>query len=152
MGYKAKSDGATTYTLEFVDRDGLEVKVRNGTAGESLEGLGLEWVVNSEVRKARLATRDSAKVEVSRAYTLFLDRVISWNLEEDDGTPIPIEMDALLAQDDNLVADMVNAWLSIVFGVSGPLDKRSTGGETETAKSFEEALIPMDIPSENLAS
>lgn len=78
----------------------------------------------------------------------FADSLISWNLEEDDGTPIPCTRDALFTKVDNdLALSLATEWIERLGGkVDAPLQQSSPDGEPSPAPS----AIPMaplsDLP------
>ena len=67
-----------------------------------------------------------------------------WNLRDEDGVPVPTTAEALLAEDPEFVIGVILAWMDANAGVSGPLARRSSGGEP-----FPEGSIPMASPSAN---
>lgn len=125
MGYKPKFKVHNlTFGPEF---EGLEVQARGVSVGEFLE--------------------ISAGVTLDRAYELFAENLVSWNLEDDDGTPIPAVRDEVLKLDRQLIDRIVDVWIGAIQKVSAPLEPSSPAGEPSLV-----AQIPMDVPSEPLAS
>lgn len=138
MGYKVKRKA---YRLRFEDpdMDGLVVLVRGMNTGKFIE-----------FQNAKAKQEDAGPDEMSpteEMCRMFIDALIEWNLEDDDGNPLPPTMESLESLDLDFSMAMVNAWPDAVKGVSDPLPQTSTGGSTSV-----EASIPMDVPSASLAS
>lgn len=128
MGYKRNPK---VYNLVFddtTDYPGLEVQVRTLTMGQ-LIGVWASEGTSTET------------------FELFADRLVSWNLEDEDGQPVPATREALLAEDDDMVQAIAKRWIAEVIGVPAPLESGSDSGETSPAESMLAA-----IPSESLAS
>jgi hypothetical protein len=72
----------------------------------------------------------------------------SWNIEDDDGAPVPLTLDELMATDMRLVNTVIRAWSDHIGGtVEAPLEQPSPGGAP-----FPEGSIPMDVSSPSPAS
>lgn len=132
MGFRPKR---RIYDLQFEDPDmeGLEVKIRHVDTGQS---LALDSAISS-------GGEDGVRV----CLDLLAENMIEWNVEDDNGQPVPVTMDGLLSQELDFNLAIVNAWREAILGVPAPLDSASPDGEPSL-----EASIPMDVPSESLAS
>lgn len=42
----------------------------------------------------------------------------SWNVEDDDGQPVPADFDGLMSQDSRLVAAVIKAWVEALGGAA----------------------------------
>lgn len=128
MGFKRDR----VYLLKFEDPDlnGLEVRARSVPLKKFLDLISL-----SEVDTGKASTRES----VENAIRMFADVLISWNVEDADGNPVPATLDGLYSQDFEFVVQIIKAWQDSISGVSDPLARRSSGGE----RSLEES-IPME--------
>ena len=42
----------------------------------------------------------------------------SWNVEDDDGTPVPADLDGLMSQDGRFVAAVIQAWAAAMGGAA----------------------------------
>lgn len=136
MGYKRPE---TVYTLVFDHRDGLEVRAASVPVGQLLE-LG-------EMAEG-LKTGDAKTFGEARAlFEAFAKRLRSWNLEEDDGTPIPPTLESLYGLEFGFATEIVGAWFDALSEVSGPL-----GGGSTPGSRLELASIPVDLPTPNLTS
>jgi hypothetical protein len=138
MGYKRESK---TYNLVFKDTAmaGLEVLTKSCPTGVFLEMASLVDV------ELPLKKEDEEKVQ--RLFDRFADRLVSWNLEDDDDQPIPATIEGLYSQDLDFILQIILAWLDAVGGVTAPLGQPSTSG----SRSLEEQL-PMDPLSASLSN
>ena len=114
MGYQAKKK---LYKLTFKDPvyEGFEVTVTSVPMETMLWVQGLGDRV-SDIAKTPDGFRQMVDVLVGA--------ILSWNLEDDDGRPIPVSAGALLAEDPAFVKDVIVAWTAAITGVSGPLGRR----------------------------
>ena len=148
MGFRKQEK---VYVLQFDgELEGLEVRMRGASAGELLKLEGMKY---------------NTPEKLHEVFTFFGSKIISWNLEEEDGTPITfdpqkvdVEEDGLSvkrletvdeakarvleAQDIDFVFDVMSAWKNALTGVSDPLERSSHDGER-----FPEESIPMETLS-----
>lgn len=132
MGFQHKPARINVAFEPGHDLHGLEVVLRKLTLGEYLDITGI-----GEVRLNHIGDQLKAMG----------DKLISWNLEDDQGQPVPATPEAVLGQDKDLMVTILEAWLDGINGVPAPLDQSSTGG----APSLE-ASIPMETLSSALVS
>lgn len=120
MGYKRK---ITSYHLVFDgDMAGFECKVKGVSMDRYLELIRMQ--------------EDTEKgAELIEALA---DNLTWWNLEEDDGTPVPVSRDAVLAEDSDFVVRIFDQWMKAIGSVPDPLPASSNGGGP-----LPEASIPM---------
>jgi hypothetical protein len=139
MGYKVKRK---IFKLSFqgTDWDGLEVVARSLNTGQFIE-----------LRAAQATSRaggDGAEDATGRMLELLAGALIEWNAEDEDtGQPIPPTLDGLHSQDLDFTVKIIDVWTDAIAGVRGPLRQTSSDGQPSL-----EASIPMDVPSESLAS
>lgn len=129
MGYKRNPK---VYNLVFGDDTeyaGLEVQVRTLTMGQLL----------------RVWAKEGS--DGTSTFDLFVERLVGWNLEDEQGVPVPVAREAVEAEDDDLINAIIKKWTTAVFGVSAPLESDSGSGATSPV---EEMLT--EIPSQSLAS
>jgi hypothetical protein len=122
------------YKLAFADDTdypGLEVAVRGMSLGQLLQ--------------ARASTDDSDAV--ADMVELLADRIVSWNLEDEQGRPVPTTREAMLTEDADMILDICSQWQQAIAGVSAPLVSDSSSGETSAVES-----IPTEALSGSLAS
>lgn len=129
-----------TYRLTFGDDTeyaGLEIVQRAVTLGELLELDAIE--------SQSQTTADELAVIVR----LIVDHNESWNVEDEQGQPVPCTIEALHGQPPDVVWTIRRQWLDAVKGVPAddPLDDSSTSGEPS-----EVASIPTETLSASRAS
>ena len=106
-----------TYDLEFTGQmAGAEVKMRSGTIAVTQALIGSE---------------------ADEAVDILVDHIISWNFVKEDGTPLPIEAEAIKAElEDVVVIKIGQEWLKAVRGITAPLDEESTSGSSSPEVSI----------------
>lgn len=148
MGFRPKR---TVLKLVFEDPDfeGFEVRMYRATMADVFEfGKYPDY-------RAAVATKELTVAEAEAHLVGLYDRlaevIIDWNLEDDEGNPMPVSVASLQAQEGGFFWAMVRAWQQsgIPQGseLDGPLERPSSDGEP-----FPEANIPMEALSESLAS
>jgi hypothetical protein len=132
MGYRPKKK---IYDLKFEDpdMDGLEVKLRGLNTGQVLQ--------------ADEARTEGGDDRIHGLLRMYADQLVAWNIEDEDGKPLPMTIDAVLGLDLDFNMKIIDTWRMAIAGVPAPLDSDSLSGEPSL-----EASIPMDVPSESLAS
>lgn len=124
MGFRV---GQRTYVLQFGEGtyfDGAEIRMRPAT----------------------IATVDEVeKLHVSEGFPIFLEHVESWNLEDRDGNPLPLELEACRnALEPAERTALARAWFEACIGVSAPLDPPSGDGGRSPDGENAELSIPME--------
>lgn len=104
---------------------GLEVTVTGVSIGEYLAIAGFTEGVDRSI---------------SYAFDEFCKNLVAWNLETENGEPIPVT--AAADQDKELMLALTAAWVDSLHGVSTPLEPSSPDGEQSLVAS-----IPMDALS-----
>lgn len=77
----------------------------------------------------------------------FLDRflefgryLVSWNVEDEDGKPVPCTPQEFTAMDPKFVREILDQWAEAIAGVADPLEQPSPSG----VPSPEELSLPME--------
>jgi hypothetical protein len=141
MGFRRQSKVFRLVWPEGHDNHGLEVKVGALSIGELSKIGGMaELDLQADNGPEAMAALDEM-------LALFADKLASWNLEDEDGAPVPADLDGVRGQDLDFIMEMVDAWMTAAAGVLPPLSSGSTDGGTPLAAS-----IPMEPLSESLAS
>lgn len=139
MGFKARH----TYQLVLPERlTGLQVEVRGRPLGEYFQPKDIGWENDPDI------TADEKAERYRAFYKEFLGDVVSWNLEDDDGTTVPLTEDALLGLDEEILSPVVYAWMNRQVTLPAPL----SGSSTDTDIPGEVAQIPMETLSDHQAS
>lgn len=133
MGYVPKHK---IYKLHFEDAemDGLVVRVHGLSTGQYIDLMGMK-------------EEAEGGGESSGLFQFLADRLIEWNIETEDGTPVPANLDGIREQDMPFTMAIINAWTTAMADVPAPLEQPSTSGESSL-----EVSIPMDVLSPSLAS
>jgi hypothetical protein len=139
MGFRATRK---LYKLVFEpgsDIEGLEIIARGTTLGERRDYLA----------KFPEDAKGLEKLEYEAAF--FIDHVNDWNLEDEDGTPMPIAVESLSELlDIPWIQAIINSWIersNLSLKVPEDLKKESkTGGSTETTRPMEESLPMEPLP------
>lgn len=127
------------YRLRFADEDmaGLVVQARSAPVGQF---LGLAKL--AELKGGDFKSEDAAKIdELFRGFAACL---VDWNLEDEDGTPVPATLEGIYTQETDFVLQIIFAWIEAIAGVSVPLGPRSSDG----GRSLEGSM-PMETLSPN---
>lgn len=127
------------YKLTFTDPafHGFQVTMRSIPIGRSLE------IQQTQANRTGLSS-----VEVTCLLAeILVEHMVDWNLEDEDGNPLPISRDTMLTQDADLIWTTNKAWIEAISGVPAPLDESSTSGEP-----FQEASLAMELLSPSLSS
>ncbi|MFG3510252.1 hypothetical protein ACGF5F_32670 [Streptomyces sp. NPDC047821] len=133
MGYRHQIPRVNVRFEEGHEYHGFEAVLRKLKLGEWLEITGING--------------DAGVRHVGDQLEKMADRLISWNLEDEEGQPVPTTREAILEQDQGLMLAVLNAWIDGITGVSAPLGPSSPAGEPSL-----EASIPMETLSSSLVS
>jgi hypothetical protein len=145
MGYKRK-----VYVLEWPaghEFHGLEVEAKGLPVKKLFELTSLAGQLQDD------AADVAAKVGLAEElFAGFAERLVGWNLEEDDGTPVPPDLTGMADQDFDFMMGLVMAWMDAVASVDIPLPQPSPpGGTSETGPDMA-ALIPVETLSSSQLS
>lgn len=145
-GFKRKKK---LYRLKFVDSDldGLEVLMRSVSTGRMLEIQEMASASKAAVASKGDGDDPMDMSAVKSMVGMIADAMVSWNLEDDDDTPVPATTEGLLDQDIDFLMQIVTAWTEAIAGVAAPLERSSTGGVNAL-----EVSLPMETLSSSLAS
>jgi hypothetical protein len=94
----------TPFKLDFsgTECEGLEVTVRPVPMSVMLDVGAASAVADSQAFRQVVAT--------------FAYALESWNLEGDDGAPVPAGLDGLMSQDPQFVGAVIQAWVTAMAG------------------------------------
>ncbi|MCM8555340.1 hypothetical protein [Streptomyces sp. STCH 565 A] len=129
MGYRPKRK---IFKLDFTgtDWEGLEVSVRGMTFGEELD----------------LDSKDFTVEVIAETLSMLL---VSWNVEDDQGAPVPATIDGLRTQDTRMVTAILTALRQANSGVAAPLPTGSPSGGPSPEASI--PMAPLSPSPENSA-
>jgi hypothetical protein len=121
MGYRPQRK---VYVLDFGERyQGLEVKVRAGTLGQLLQ-------------LQRLSGEDLTADQLDGLFRAFVVLLKEWNIEDDDGHPVPASIDGLYSLDPALAQDIIATASKVLGGVPDPLPEGSADGGPSAVASL----------------
>ena len=126
----SKRESIRTALITFAEGEefhGLELTVRlNADMALFLEIVGLT--------EMGPAVGPEAIKQFASALTDFGDRcLVDWNVDDDDGNPVPANGAGFLKQDLDFVMAIIGAWVAEVSTPSAPLVQPSPGGSTSEA-------------------
>jgi hypothetical protein len=127
MGYKPKRK-IITLDFEGTKHDGLEVTMRGLTVGEELE---LDDLRGKEGIGRRI-------------FEMMAGLLHEWNVEDDQGQPVPATFEGVCTQDATFIQEILDALQGSQSEVSDPLPQSSPSGEPSPVAS-----IPMEPLSES---
>ena len=132
MGYRPKQK---IYTLEFEDPEfeGLEVRIRGLNTGQVMD-----------IDAARASGSEAAIVTMLK---LMADRLVDWNVEDDDGKPVPTTFEGVRSLDVDFNWAVIDAWQNAAAGVKAPLDEPSTSGEPSLVASIPTETLSLPLES-----
>lgn len=151
MGFKRG-----TYLLTFDDPrlEGLEIRARGASVGEISDVMGLAYLADKDVTKEDMAELDILFRLFAGCPALcdwehedrdgihYASKIVSWNLEEGDDTPVAPSYEQLVSEEMAFQVSTVMTWLEAVIGTPGELGKDLSSG----GPSVEES-IPMETLS-----
>lgn len=143
MGYKRKK---TVYRMRFEgELEGLEVTATAPPLGFLEDAMSLASLTGKNAKD--LTPEEYAKV--MGLFSGFANHLVSWNLENDDDTPVPATLEGCRSQDLDFMFEIIEAWLDAVgnVGESDPLGRPSSDGRPSL-----EASMPMEPLSSSLPS
>ncbi|MCI0690227.1 MAG: hypothetical protein L0Y54_23765 [Sporichthyaceae bacterium] len=142
MGYRRD----TTYRLKFADPEfhGLEVSVRAPSVGEVIDLTERAGELSGLMAGDLAALAGQAgRARLEAIFADFARYLVSWNLEDAQGRPVPPTLDGVLTQDAPFIFQIMKAWQEYVAGVPFPKGPSSNGGGQSPAASLPmEALSP----------
>lgn len=114
--------------LQFEDPDyaGLEVKARSVSLGVLLD-------LEDETSAMR---QGSGTAHTRGLLSLFTDKLISWNLEDDDDKPIPTTLEGILSLEIDHAYPIVLAWVDAMLSVTASTGKASSSGPPSAPPNF----------------
>lgn len=131
------------YRLNFSDGrlGGLQVTVRSVSIRRR--------IAFNKVRFAVPQNSEEADKYVQDIYAEFIDRLVDWNLRDEDGNKVPKTVDGLLDQHDYVVEEILKAWIGVIDAKpekkeeQGPQDPGHASSMDPTIRDFDPSEIPM---------
>lgn len=96
------------------------------------------------------AEEGDERTGIVRQLEEFADSVVSWNLEAEDGTPLPCTREGFFGIDNDLALALATKWLDVLGGKvdDAPLESSSPSGEPSQVASIPmETLSDLPLPT-----
>ena len=77
----------------------------------------------------KLLDDEENKESVDEVAKRFVESLVSWNLEDEEGTPVPPTTEGVDDQDFDFILKLVNHWMDRLTGPDEDLGKDSSSGE-----------------------
>lgn len=124
------------HSVYGLDAEFPKATVRGKTLDEYLRLMGYTEAEESDDRS-----------RVVRQLEEFADSLISWNLEAEDGTPLPCTREAFFRIDNDLALALATEWLNVLGGkVDTPLPQSSHDGEPSPVASIPTEVLSAHLP------
>lgn len=148
------------FVLKFApgsELDGATVKVRSMPFGQFTAMVGLAGTVGEAINEAATAEKILANIDpqdvaqMGRFLAGFGEALVEWDLEEEDGSPIPATVEGVAGLDTDVALEMIMPWLDALQGGFRDPGSPLHGGSGSGASS-PEASLPMAPLSASQAS
>lgn len=125
MGYQAPR---TTVAIDLTGTpwEGAEISASSASMGELLS-------LGDQPDRIRAGAGLAA---VRELVEVFASKIISWNLENELGEPMPITVDAFLSLDFTFAGKLIKLWIDALTGQGDELGKGSTSGQRSAPPNF----------------
>lgn len=138
MGYKVPIN---IIKLIFEDMPELEIRIKTGTMAKFLKIARLY----SKIDPNNLDDEGIDKLE--EFFRLFASNLHSWNLEDDEGKPLPLNAESLMDLDPIFMMKIIREWIMAIKGVDADLGK-----DLRTTNSMPVVNLPMASNSISLGN
>ena len=132
MGYKPKIKGRKLTFSDDDDLAGLEVIVRNPSIGQLMELDGIGDIGDKP-----------SKADLEAIFRAFASLLKSWNVEAEDGTPVPCTYEGVLSQDPDFMFSIIGA---LKTEVTAPDPTLPAGSGSTPAGQERDLEMPMEVP------
>lgn len=110
------------------------------------EGTDMEGAI-VKVRSPTIATLDDLLLRErgEEQWQIMLDHLVEWNLETEDGEPVPATVEGMKAHMEPGVPMIITReWYRAARGITAPLDRRSGDGQPSPEEENTEPSMPME--------
>lgn len=132
MGYRK---GRRVYCITYEDHEGLEVRAHSAPVGFFSKVMSLAELDGKS--SINLTAEDIKSVD--DVFDGFVKHLIAWNLEDEDGAPVPCTREGLDTLELPFALELIQGWMEGTMGVSAPLGDASSSGRPSL-----EASLPME--------
>lgn len=135
MGFRPEP---TIYNLSFQGTmlDGLHVRMSCCTLGEYNEMLHAAFAGGEPDEEGNVKFNPQMLKANDRIIELFLNHLVSWDLEDMAGQAVPISQEGLDSQERTIIAQLVTAWQAAMVNIPNPSKPASTDGATSVEQSL----------------
>jgi hypothetical protein len=135
VGYRQER---TPYRLYFADGkyEGLEVFMKSVSVGKLMKMINIQSKLPDDPKKIEPTVLDDL-------FDVMGSALDSWNVEDDDGSPIPADLSGLYELDVVLLMDILGGWIEGMVNIPAPLASTSPDGLPSLAA---------EIPTETLSA
>lgn len=147
MGYTPRS---TVYTLDFTgtEHEGLEVEMRASKLGPLFDAPELLGIMSRAAEPGAMPSASDIAMGLAK-YEEIAEHLVSWNIEDGKGNPVPANLDGLKTQELPLIRLINDVWQLSMGALAPPLSNGSSSGASEPDLTG----IPMTtIPASLLSS
>ena len=135
MGFVRRKQYKLHDHFQDPDLAGLEVVARALPVGEHMALLAV-------AQERPESTRESIAAWAGEMCALIAESIVSWNLCDDDGRPVPVSAEGVATLDHDAVYELAGAYFRAATEVKAPLDEPPPGGGPSL-----EGSIPMEALS-----
>ena len=125
----------TLYQLHFEEPelDGFECV---------MSGVSLDAFIGVSALAAKLETPEGRTQEnIEAQFTTLAGSMVSWNLDNDDGQPVPCDYEGLRVQDFDFVMKIKQGWMQALSSVPKASENDSPSGEISPERSLGLAAV-----------
>jgi hypothetical protein len=123
-----------TFILRFEDMPGLEVVMRSASIGTLMDMAAVA---------DKVAAGKASAPETLGLFTEFARQLSSWNLDGEDGQPVPATLDGVRSLDADLFLVIFGAWFEGMTSAPKAPPKPSPNGSAHLAESLPMATLPV---------
>lgn len=115
-------------------------------AGLEVRAHGVSVGVVQELGRLQEKAADNTADVTDFLISVFDKALISWNLETEDGRPVPADRGGILSQDMELVMSVIGEWMTAITGVSPPLNQPSGSTGISDQETLSLANLSQSLP------
>jgi hypothetical protein len=136
MGFRPEP---TIYNIGFegTPLDGLQIKMSCCTLGEYNEMQRAVFVGGEPDKDGNVRLTPELLRANDRTVELFLNHLVSWNLEDLAGRPVPMTQEGLDNQERTIIGQLIGAWQTAMVTIPNPSKKPSSNGATSEEQSLD---------------
>lgn len=141
LSLKKYNDLWNPFAASYVDFDGMADEMERLKTGESEDPEKAHPLADKAME---LLSKMRENDPVRKLYGTFADNLVSWNLEDEDGNPVPTTYEGICSLETRFAKKLLNAWRDAMTAVDNPLHSGSTSGGPSRKAAPLELSIPME--------